>query len=179
MGLVSDFLISGVKPILVFFIIVSFVFYSCIAMERTPRRLLDDGSGGFKVSENGVLLVAPGVTILELSPGDLHELIGASEGIIYVWAPWCAPCYVDLKYNFDSKFAMQGDHLFVCVNYDLDNIVKLLDSKVDTAYVLSWETYGRNEMDKARGLSSFLIGRELDYIPQLYQYCNGDIALLK
>lgn len=67
--------------------------------------------------------------------------------------------------------------MLVSTNYDLPNIVKLLEGQIDTAYVLSAITYGKNETDKLKGISKMLTGKEVNYSPQKYVFNHGEIRL--
>lgn len=178
MGLALNANRIGSKPILLL-LFVLFGIPSCITIEKAPNRLVDDGSGKFDCGGNPILYSTHLMTILEISPIGLQEIVKNSEGMIYVWAPWCAPCYLTLKHNYASTFDDIGNHVFLSVNYDIKNIVKLLETKVDTAYVLSCSAFGKDEMDKARGISFFLMGRELEQVPQLYKYRSGKIDFVQ
>ncbi len=150
---------------------------SCFKIERVPTRWKDDGSANYLTAENSVLFQSEQITILKITSEELQMAAAHSNGMIYVWAPWCAPCLNTLKYHFAETFKGVDRQLFVSINYDLLNIVTLLEGKVDTAYVLNSAEFGTNESAKMKGLSMSLIDRELDFIPQLYFFQNGEINL--
>ena len=137
----------------------------------------DDGSSSYASVKNGVLYQSEDLTILEIDPEELVRMTQKAEGIIYIWAPWCAPCIGTLKHHFVKEFETDGMLLLVSTNYDIPNIVKLLGGQIDTAYVLSASAFGRNETDKLKGISQLLIGNELNYVPQTYLFDNQVISL--
>ena len=152
---------------------------ACFTIERAPRRWSDDGSAKYDQTLNTVLYQSEQITILNTSVEELSRVANNSEGYIYVWAPWCAPCLNSLKYKFDQTFQEVDNLMLVSTNYDLPNIVKILEGKVDTAYVLSSSEFGATESAKLKGLSQTFVNRSLEYLPQYYFYSNGVFELAK
>lgn len=150
---------------------------SCVSITIAPSRMADDGSALYESIENGVLYQSNDLVILEIIAEELGNITQQSEGMLYIWAPWSGPCFGTLKDHFKKSFGSGGRLVLVSTNYDLPNIVKLLEGQIDTAYVLSSTTYGRNETDKLKGISSMLISKELNYVPQMYVFNHGDIRL--
>lgn len=155
------------------------VYSACFTIERAPRRWSDDGSAKYDHSLNAVLYQSEQITILNTTVEELSRVAINSEGYMYVWAPWCARCLVTLKYNFENTFQDVDNLMLVSTNYDLPNIVKILEGKVDTAYVLSSLEFGAAESAKLTGLSQAFVNRSLDYVPQYYFYSNGVFELAK
>lgn len=150
---------------------------ACISITIAPSRMADDGSARYASVKNGVLHQSEDLAILEIGAEELVDMTQQGEGMLYIWAPWCAPCMGTLKYHFKKEFETEGKLVLVSSNYDIPNIVKFLGSQIDTAYVLSAITYGRNETDKLKGISGMLIGQELNYVPQMYLFDHGAISL--
>ena len=152
---------------------------ACISIIRAPRKMDDDGSTRYASVKNGVLYQSEKIVILEISPEELVRITQQSEGLLYIWATWCVHCMVTLESHFDDTFGRSERRVLVSTNYDLPNIVKFLEGKIDTAYVLSAIPYGRNETDKLKGLSKKLIGQEINGVPQMYLFDHGVISLSK
>lgn len=154
-----------------------FIVSSCTIIEKTPSRFQGDGSEIASCGDFTLLYSKDGFTIIEISAEKLKEKVSNKDGVLYLWAPWCAPCYLTLKYNFYAKFDTSSSMIIISTNYDITNIIKILKNKVDTAYVLSCKSFGQNENDKINGISNFLIGKKVDYLPQFYHFNNGEINL--
>ncbi len=158
-------------------VVVISMFCSCFKIERAPSKWRDDGASKFGNVEDAVLFQSDKLTILAISATELFAATKNSSGFIYVWAPWCAHCLYTLKYQYTKTFNEVDNLVFVSTNYDIKNIVKLLEGKVDTAYVLDSSTYGNNENSKLKGISKLLIEKELEGIPQFYEFNYGLVRL--
>lgn len=151
---------------------------ACISLTIAPHRMPDDLSGQYDHIQDGVLFQSEELTILEITAEELYNLTTESDGVLGIWAPWDPMCWGTVNDHVQKTVGMDEHRWLVSTSYDIPNLGKMLNGQTETAYVLSYRSFGRKEVEKLKGLSLMLTGEAVQSIPQFYHFDHGIVKRL-